>query len=85
MAGTGGTPFLLSPATMHAATPSSAVSDVEAAGAIDGAQHRAGKAAPAPDAGAAFVLESKGIRTHLIVYLGSIIHLTDVTVASAAG
>ncbi|CAL4909775.1 unnamed protein product [Urochloa decumbens] len=56
--GTGGTPFLLSPATGHAATPSAAVFDVEAAGA--------GKAPPppAPDAGAAFVLESKGTWWH---------------------
>ena len=59
MATTGGTPFLLSPATGHAAT---AVFDVEAvgAGAGPGAQHRAAKSTPAPDAGAAFVLESKG-------------------------
>ncbi|CAL4895116.1 unnamed protein product [Urochloa decumbens] len=57
--GTGGTPFLLSPATGHAATPSAAVFDVEAAGA-------GGKAPPppAPDAGAAFVLESKGTWWH---------------------
>jgi hypothetical protein len=57
MASTGGTPFLLSPATGHASTPSSsAVLDVEASGA----HHRAAKSTPAPDAGAAFVLESKG-------------------------
>ncbi|CAN6336664.1 unnamed protein product [Urochloa humidicola] len=57
--GTGGTPFLLSPA---------AASDVEAAaGAGAHHQHQAGKAAAAPppaDAGAAFVLESKGTWWH---------------------
>ncbi|XP_066364644.1 probable GABA transporter 2 [Miscanthus floridulus] len=63
MASTGGTPFLLSPATGHAAT---AVFDVEAvgAGAGTGAQHRAAKSTPAPDAGATFVLESKGTWWH---------------------
>jgi hypothetical protein len=66
MADIGGTPFLLSPATGRAATPSSAVSDVEATGA--GAHHRAGKAPAPADAGAAFVLESKGTRAHLIAY-----------------
>ncbi|PUZ64558.1 hypothetical protein GQ55_3G152400 [Panicum hallii var. hallii] len=62
VAGTGGTPFLLSPAAGRAATPSSAVFDAEAAGA--GAHHRAGKAPPPADAGAAFVLESKGTWWH---------------------
>ncbi|RLN29731.1 putative GABA transporter 2 [Panicum miliaceum] len=62
--GTGGTPFLLSPATGRAATPSSAVFDVEAAGSGAGAHHRAGKAPPPADAGAAFVLESKGTWWH---------------------
>jgi len=65
MAGTGGTPFLASPATGRAATPSSAVFDVEAADAGAGAHHRAGKAPPPADAGAAFVLESKGTRARL--------------------
>ncbi|CAN6327100.1 unnamed protein product [Urochloa humidicola] len=60
-AGTGGTPFLLSPATGHAATPSAAVVDVEAAGA---GAHGKGAPLPAPDAGAAFVLESKGTWWH---------------------
>nr|CAB3464314.1 unnamed protein product [Digitaria exilis] len=61
MAGTGGTPILLSPATGLAAapSPSSAVFDAEAAGAA------AGKTLPlAADAGAAFVLESKGTWWH---------------------
>ncbi|KAL6609459.1 hypothetical protein ACP70R_039428 [Stipagrostis hirtigluma subsp. patula] len=59
MAGTGGTPFLLSPVTGRPATPSSAVFDVDAAAA----HHHPGKPAAA-DAGAAFVLESKGTWWH---------------------
>ncbi|GJN15352.1 hypothetical protein PR202_gb02255 [Eleusine coracana subsp. coracana] len=53
----GGTPFLLSPVTGHASTPSTAaaVTDVEA--------HRHASK-PAADAGAAFVLESKGAWWH---------------------
>ncbi|TVT97175.1 hypothetical protein EJB05_57547, partial [Eragrostis curvula] len=61
MAGSGGTPFLLSPVTGRAATPSSAVCDVEATSGA--AHHRPGKP-PAADAGAAFVLESKGTWWH---------------------
>ncbi|XP_062180760.1 probable GABA transporter 2 [Phragmites australis] len=60
MTDTGDAPLPLSLLTGHAATPSSAVFDVDAAGA--GAQHRTGKS-PA-DAGAAFVLESKGTWWH---------------------
>ena len=94
--GGGGTPFLLSPATGHAATPSSsAVHDVEAvgagAGAGTGAHHRAGKSTPAPDAGAAFVLESKGTvrgaychACCLLHILDPSIHLTHVVAAAAA-
>jgi len=62
MAGTGGTPFLASPATGRAATPSSAVFDVEAAGAGGGAHHRAGKAPPP-----AFVLtETNSLHSSLL-------------------
>ncbi|KAL6848747.1 hypothetical protein ACP4OV_021330 [Aristida adscensionis] len=62
MAGTGGTPFLLSPVTGHPATPSSAVFDVDA-GAATAGHHGPGKSVAA-DAGAAFVLESKGTWWH---------------------
>ena len=87
MASTGGTPFLLSPATGHAAT---AVFDVEAvgAGAGTGAQHRAAKSTPAPDAGAAFVLESKGTVRGALPCLPAhprSIHLTHVAAADFAG
>ncbi|RLN00448.1 putative GABA transporter 2 [Panicum miliaceum] len=77
VAGTGGTPFLLSPATGRAATPSSAVFDVEAAGAGAGAHHRAGKAPPPADAGAAFVLESKAPSISTDAIAASAAWLTD--------
>lgn len=64
MAGTGGSPFLVSTAAGHAMPSSSAVFDVKAA-AANGAHHHPGKPA-AVDAGAAFVLESKGY-TYLVL------------------